>query len=190
MNNLPTDEGDKTAFLVMDVQSITLERIKNKDAYVANVSSAIDSAHQKHIPVVYVVVGFRSGFPEISTRNRAFQTIRTTASEHLIDPKPAISPAGDDIVVVKRRVSAFSGSDLDVVLRARDIRHLVLAGIATSGVVLSTLREAADKDYRLTVLSDLCVDLDEEVQSVLLEKIFPRQATVMTSQQWMGSGNS
>jgi nicotinamidase-related amidase len=67
--------------------------------------------------------------------------------------------------VVKKRVSAFSGSDLEVLLRSLDVTHLVLTGIATSGVVLSTLREAADKDYRLTVLSDGCLDGDEEVQS-------------------------
>ncbi len=77
------------------------------------------------------------------------------------------------------------GSDLEVILRAKNIRHLVLAGISTSGVVLSTVREAADKDYQLTVLSDLCADFDEQVHSLLLEKIFPRQAAVITSRQWM-----
>ena len=60
--------------------------------------------------------------------------------------------------VAKKRISAFAGSDLEVLLRANDIRHLVLCGIATSGVVLSTLREAGDKDYTMTVLSDLCAD--------------------------------
>ncbi len=85
-----------------------------------------------------------------------------------------------EVVVTKRRVSAFSGSDLEVVLRAQGIQHLVLTGIATSGVVLSTLREAADKDYRLTVLADCCADGDEEVHRVLTTKVFPRQADVLT----------
>lgn len=53
-------------------------------------------------------------------------------------------PAPGEVTVTKRRVSAFSGSDLEVVLRARGISHLVLAGIATSGVVLSTLRPSTD----------------------------------------------
>jgi nicotinamidase-related amidase len=51
--------------------------------------------------------------------------------------------------------------------------------------VLSTVREAADKDYRLTVLSDLCADSDPEVHSMLINKVFPRQADVMTSEEWM-----
>ena len=54
----------------------------------------------------------------------------------------------------------------------------------TSGVVLSTLREAADHDYQLTVLSDTCVDGDAEVQRVLIEKIFPRQAEILTVAEW------
>lgn len=78
-----------------------------------------------------------------------------------------------------------AGSDLEVVLRANSIQHLVLTGIATSGVVLSTLREAADKDYRLTVLSDCCADPDAEVHLMLTTKVFPRQADVLTHTQWM-----
>ena len=88
------------------------------------------------------------------------------------------------MTVVKRRVSAFTGSDLEVILRAMGIQHMVLAGIATSGVVLSTLTEASDKDYRLTVLADCCADGDEEVHRVLTTRVFPRRADVMTLAEW------
>ena len=98
-----------------------------------------------------------------------------------------VSPQAGELVVIKKRVSAFTGSDLEVILRAKEINHLVLTGVATSGVVLSTLREAADKDYRLTVLSDCCADRDEEVQRVLLTKVFPRQADVFTTDEWASS---
>jgi len=81
-------------------------------------------------------------------------------------------------------VSAFTGSDLEVVLRSFGITHLTLCGIATSGVVLSTLREAADKDYSMTVLADCCADMDDEVHRVLTVKIFPRQADVIHSENW------
>jgi nicotinamidase-related amidase len=96
----------------------------------------------------------------------------------------AVAPAPGDVVVSKRRVSAFAGSDLDVVLQAGGVDSLVLAGIATSGVVLSTLRQAADLDYRLTVLADGCLDADPEVHRVLLEKVFPRQADVVRITDW------
>ena len=84
--------------------------------------------------------------------------------------------------MTKRRVSAFAGSDLDVVLRAGGIEDLVLCGIATSGVVLSTLRQAADLDYRLTVLRDACADADAEVHRVLTREGLPAPgATSWTS---------
>jgi nicotinamidase-related amidase len=74
-----------------------------------------------------------------------------------------------------------------VLLRGLEVRDLVLAGIATSGVVLSTLRQAADLDFGLTVLSDACADGDPEVHRVLLEKVFPRQADVVTTPEWTAS---
>ncbi len=89
------------------------------------------------------------------------------------------------MIVTKRRISAFTGSDLEVILRAQNIRHLVLTGISTSGVVLSTLREAADKDYRLTVISDCCADREEEVHRALLQQVFPRQADVIGLEDWI-----
>ena len=98
---------------------------------------------------------------------------------------PSVAPLSHEVVITKRRISAFTGSDLEVVLRAQGIQHLVLTGIATSGVVLSTLREAADKDYRLTVLSDCCGDADDEVHRVLTTKVFPRQAEVLTLDEWL-----
>ena len=98
--------------------------------------------------------------------------------------EPALAPTAADTIVVKRRVSAFTGSDLEVILRALSIQHIVLAGVATSGVVLSTTREAADKDYRITILSDCCGDADPETHRVLTTKVFRRQAEVFTIDEW------
>ena len=167
----------------MDVQPAIVGRVSDGDAYVARVRTAVDSAHACRIPVIYVVVGFRAGAPEVSARNKAF----SAALQHgatFAESHPVIPPEAGDVVVVKRRVSAFTGSDLEVVLRAKNIQHLVLAGLSTSGVVLSTLREAADKDYRLTVLSDLCADPDAEIHNLLMHKVFPRQADVVTFADW------
>jgi nicotinamidase-related amidase len=174
----------KSALLVMDVQHGIIDRVNEREEYVERVKAAVGVAHKTGIPVIFVVVGFRSGFPEVSIENKMFSTMKEAAQSTLVDPSPIIETTGSDIVVVKRRVSAFSGSDLEVILRAQGIKHLVLTGVATGGVVLSTVREAADKDYQLTILSDLCADSDPEVNAVLLEKIFPRQAAVLTSVEW------
>jgi len=81
-------------------------------------------------------------------------------------------------VFTKIRVSAFSTTELAAFLDDRGIDTLVLAGIQTSGVVLSTVRDAADRDYRLLVLADCCADPDAGVHETLTAKVFPRQADV------------
>ncbi len=179
----------KSALLVMDVQTSIVSRLTDSKDLIGALQGAIGTARAAGLPVIYVVVGFRKGFPEISMVNKSFSTIRENgaqmkAFEEPIAIYPAVTPQAGDVIVTKRRVSAFAGSDLDVVLRGLDVRHLVLTGIATSGVVLSTLREASDKDFRLTVLSDCCADMDDEVHTVLLSKVFPRQADVMSSEEW------
>src|SRR6266436_2313613 len=110
------------------------------------------------------------------SRSRAHSPRVPNAKSH-----PAVAPLAEEIVVTKHRVSAFAGTDLDLMLRANGIETLILTGIATSGVVLSTLRHAADADYRLLVVGDCCSDSDEEAHRVLLEKVFPRQATITTA---------
>jgi len=186
-----TQAHSQMALLVMDMQVGIVSRLvpTDTDVLLTRTNAAITAARTASIPIIYVVVAFRTGYPEISPRNKSFSAIRQRSSSSIpmttMEIHPTISPLPTDIVVTKRRVSAFSGSDLEVVLRAQDISHLVLCGIATSGVVLSTLREAADKDYQLTVLADCCVDSEEEVQRVLLSKVFPRQAEVVQASEWV-----
>jgi nicotinamidase-related amidase len=177
-----------TALLVMDVQQSVVERFAGDDGYLPRLAAAVTAARGAGIEVIYVTVGFRAGYPEVSARNKSFAAVAGSGRYIDGDPgarvHPAVAPAPGEVIVTKRRVSAFAGSDLDVVLRAGDIDSLVLVGVATSGVVLSTLRQAADLDYRLTVLADGCLDPDAEVHRILLEKVFPRQAEVVRIADW------
>jgi nicotinamidase-related amidase len=165
-----------------------VDRFAGDDGYLDRLATAITAARGAGVMVGYVTVAFRPGYPEVSDRNKSFSAI--AGSGRFTDGDPgtripaAVAPAPGEAVVTKRRVSAFAGSDLDVLLSARRTENLVLAGIATSGVVLSTLRQAADLDYRLTVLADGCLDADPEVHRVLLQKVFPRQAEVTTIADW------
>jgi nicotinamidase-related amidase len=182
-----------SALLVMDVQNGVVQRYLDRSAeperLLAALAEATTAARFAGIPVIYVRAAFRSGAPEVSKRNRSFSAAVSSGGLGLGDPgtqvHAAVAPQPDDIVVVKKRISAFIGSDLDVVLRSLEVDSLVLTGIATSGVVLSTLRHAADLDFGLTVLRDGCADADREVHRVLLEKVFPRQADVVTVDEWV-----
>jgi nicotinamidase-related amidase len=177
-----------TALLVMDMQAGILRNLPEASNIIGRVAHAIETARKKNLPVIYVTVGFRPGAPEINVNNKGFSASKERFSlgnmEEFMSIDPALTPLAGDISVVKRRVCAFTGSDLEVVLRSLGIEHMVLTGIATGGVVLSTVREAADKDYRITVLSDACADGDEEIHRVLTTKVFPRQADVISTEDW------
>jgi hypothetical protein len=85
----------------------------------------------------------------------------------------AVAPQDDHIMVTKHRVGAFAGTDLDMILRAKDIATLILFRISTSGVVLSTVRHAAAADYRLIVIKDCCADGDPGSPCLLAEQSVP-----------------
>ena len=177
-----------TALLVMDMQDAIIKNLPDPTDLISNVQKAIEAARSNNIPVIYIVVGFREGIPEISNNNRFFSAARerfsSIGAEEFAKIHSSVFPLNGEVVVTKRRFSAFTGSDLEVVLRAKGIQHIVLAGVSTSGVVLSTTREAADKDYQITILSDCCADGDAEVHRVLTTKVFPRQADVITVEEW------
>jgi nicotinamidase-related amidase len=180
------------ALLVMDMQNGIVERFaENADSLLEPLAETIADARAAGLPVIYVRVAFREGMPEVSRRNVAFSALAGARAMGEDDPvtqiHSAVAPEPGDVIVTKRRVSAFAGSDLDVVLRSLEVDSLVLTGIATSGVVLSTVRQAADLDFTLTVLRDLCADADPEVHRVLTEKVFPRQATVLSAKEWRAS---
>jgi nicotinamidase-related amidase len=182
----------KTALLLMDLQNAIVNMIGCDPSSIARLQQAKAAARKAEMLVVYVVVKFRPKFPEVSPRNKVFAALKSGAmpfleSESAMEIHNDLVPEPSDIVVTKRRVSGFAGSDLEVVLRAQGIEHIVLAGISTSGVVLSTLREAADKDYEITVLSDCCFDRDEEVHRVLTEKVFAMQSNVLKLNEWSAS---
>jgi len=177
-----------TALLVMDMQAGILGNFPVATGLISNVAKAIATARSNKIPVIYVVVGFRQGMPEISGNNKSFSASKERLAGANMDEWMSIhadvAPLAGEIIVTKRRISAFTGSDLEVVLRAQGIQHIALTGVSTSGVMLSTTREAADKDYRITILADCCADADEEVHRVLTTKVFPRQAEVLTIEEW------
>ena len=92
-----------------------------------------------------------------------------------------IAPRNNEIIAASTE-STFASTDLAMILRANDIDSLVLFGIATSGVVLSTLTEAADADYRLATIGDCCADLDSALHDCLIQRFFPTRGAVLSAE--------
>lgn len=179
-----------SALLIMDFQRGIVERAPDAEALLARTSRAIESARKRGICVAYVRVAFEDAdVAAMPARNKMAEAIASygdfiRSQSPATQIHPDVAPHADEIVVRKTRVGWFTTTDLDAQLRRRGITTLVLAGIATSGVVLSTVREAADRDYGLIVLSDACADSDPVVHEVLVEKVFPRQADVIAVEQF------
>ena len=184
-------DRDRTALLVMDYQNDIVGSVSasERPGLLHRASSVVAATRNAGVPVVYVVVSFRPGHPEVSARNKSFSAMKSTGRLREGTPGAevhgAVRPDPGEVVVTKRRVGAFSTTDMETVLRSMGVTNLVLAGISTSGVVLSTVRWAADADYEIVVLADCCADPDPEVHRVLTEKVFPRQATVARSLDYL-----
>ena len=187
-----TFDPARSAVLSMDNQAgIVSIYVKEPEGFLGRASSVLERSRSAGMKVIHVQVGFRPRLPEVSTRNPLFSSIKSSAQHQKLFQgtlgaiHPALAPQDDDIVITKHRVDAFNGTDLEMILRASDIDTLILFGIATSGVVLSTLLHAADADYRTVVIRDCCADLDPEVHACLVEKVFPRQGSVITAAEYL-----
>jgi nicotinamidase-related amidase len=183
-----------TALLVMDYQVDTLTRFMTASqsaGAIARVPDLIAMARNAAMMLIHVVGAFRPGHPEVSPRNPLFGALKTTSMMVAGSDGAAIHPAAaareGEPIVVKHRISPFVGTDLETLLRANGIDTLVLAGVHTSGVVLSTVRSAGDLDYRLVVVRDCCGDPDAELHAMLLDNLIARQATVVTTAELAGA---
>ncbi|MFY9928044.1 MAG: cysteine hydrolase [Streptosporangiaceae bacterium] len=174
----------RTALLVMDFQRGITDRMPGLDPLIGRVREAIADMREQGGTIGYVRVAFtEDDWAAVPAANRIFAQAAQNRMMHHEDPSTAIhddlAPEPGDIVVRKTRVGAMSTTDLDQQLRDRGIDTLVLAGLSTSGVVLSTVIEAADRDYQLYVLADGTDDQDAETRDVLLSRVFPRRAQVI-----------
>lgn len=183
----------RTAVLSMDLHAgIVAIYTQGDEGYIGRVADVLRAARARGFRVMHVKVGFRAGFPEVSEKNALFSALRSDPQRQKLfsgpaaEIHPAAAPVGDEVVITKHRVSAFWGTDLEMILRAQEIDTVVLLGIATSGVVLSTLVEAFDKDFRVVVIGDCCADTEGDLHRALVEKLFAKRGTVMTAAEFAG----
>ena len=183
-----TLDKSKTALLIADFYGDMMSTIPHAvERQVVEKTQALQkAARDAGILICYSATVFRSGYPEISDRNKTFSQRKASGQPAVGDPMQvihsAVKPIDGEVVVGKHRVNALFGTDLDMTLKSNDIHNLILLGYATSGVVLSTTRYAADLDYRLYIVEDCCADQDAEVHDFLTQRIFPRQADVVPSE--------
>jgi nicotinamidase-related amidase len=177
----------RTALLVMDCQVATLRGLDQPEILLKRAAEVIALARRSGIAVVYVRMGFEDAdYDAVPSHTMLAERLKhygraLDADSPTTSIDETVAPAEGDIIVRKTRVGAFSSTDLDAQLRNRRIDTLILTGITTSGVVLSTTLDGFDHDYLVYVLADVTADNHPGVHDFLIEHIFPRHAHVINS---------
>jgi nicotinamidase-related amidase len=162
-----TIDKKKTAVLIMDYQNRMLNELSEtaRKEILEKANSILAKARKDNIPVIYIEVRGGERTPEMEIH-------------------PGVTPKADEVVLTKKRTGPFTTTNLNEVLKKLGADTLVLFGIATQGCVLTTVRCGADLDYKLVVVSDCCANPpSEEVNRVLMEKVFPGPASVVTAKE-------
>jgi nicotinamidase-related amidase len=169
----------RTALLLLDFQQMVVSQIPNSGPLIDRVAALRDAARKAGLLTIYV------HYPEVPIATRCSRRVK----EHglmlrdSVDAEfdPRLAPEKDQVTITKSWVGAFRATPLDQILRAHGAEVLLIAGINTSGTVLSTTRDAADRDYEPIVVGGCCADPNESLHRVIIDQVLPIQATVTES---------
>jgi nicotinamidase-related amidase len=155
-------------------------------------AAALAAARTAGIQVIYVNIEFRPGFPEL--KKPTYPLIESIQERNAFlrgswdaAVPDELKPQEQDIIVINFDSSAFSHTDLDGILRAKGVKSLYLAGIATNWVVESTTRYGAELGYDVTVLADCCQGFTDELHDFAIEKTLPYYATIAQSSDFIAA---
>jgi nicotinamidase-related amidase len=150
------DDTTRTAFLALDFAAYIVENFSHDDGVAQQAAAALTAARAAGLPVIHVV-------PD-----------RMQEQIH-----PLMAPVAGEPLLGKSSIGAFATTNLDQRLRELGAGQLIVAGVATSGTVLSTTRWAVDVGYQVIVCADACADPDPRAHAALVdESVFP--------QSWLG----
>lgn len=169
----------RCALLVIDMQRFFRPI---PDPNIDNVNEIIAHARSSGMPVVYT----RHGHEDLSKDGGMLAewwgelAIRGSADWELLDD---LDVTGDDIIVDKNRYDAFHGTDLDSILRSRNVDQLIITGVLTNCCCETTARAAFVRDYRVFFLSDATATTNEDLHVASLKNLAFGFAHILSTQQ-------
>lgn len=178
------DDLMKTALIVGDIQRGITAAYPFAREVVPPLTDLLPRARAAGVLLVFVRIAFRANRADLPPGNELFSAFfeaREIFHEGMPGTEIDLPVHDEDVVVLKRRASAFAGTDLDLVLRARGVDHIAVAGVATSAMVAATCYDAADRGYRVTVLRDGCADSDPSMHDFFMNQVFPSRAHEVVS---------
>jgi nicotinamidase-related amidase len=160
---------------------------------IENTKAIVDASREKGIQIVYVRMSYREGYPElpmdeegmpekVRLRKQGLYKEGSWATE-IVDE---LKPVGNDIVVKNNTPSAFCYNELDIILRNKNIRYLVIAGLSTKTVVLGTTIDANLKGYYNYILEDCCNSRGgRKEHEMVIKEILPAHAVIIDSKRYL-----
>src|SRR5690606_7935751 len=124
------------------------------------------------VGVYFAKIHFSPGYPEVSPRHKNGQGMKQLGLFVHDQVSPELGRRAEEPVVMAHWASVFFGTDLMPRLSARGVDTLVMVGIASTGVVLSSVAHASDADFRLFTVKDRCYDPDPVVHDHLFSTAF------------------
>lgn len=193
----PSIPGETTALIFNDMINANLrsgnsqrDRLIAESGLIANAVSMVTAARQREIPIIWIrverradrkdVVDTRTDISLASGQQPRPPVVRGTDGAANIDELP-VSPFDD--IILKPRFDPFIGTGLDLLLRARRIKTILLGGYSTNIGVESCARTAHDLGYDVVLLSDCCFNVERELHEWALVHSMPNFARVMPSQR-------
>jgi len=178
---VPSIVAGNTALVVMHYQTDVLRFVSSAaPTLLTNTRKLCDLARARGVQVYFVKIQFSPGYPEISPLNKSGQALKASGLFISDTVAPELAQQSTEPLIVGHRVSAFFGTDLHARLSAAGIDTLMLAGVESTGVVLSSVAYASDADFRLYTVKDCCYDRDQAVHDHLFSTAFDTRSYVLS----------
>lgn len=134
----------------------------------------LQTARSQAWPIFHVRIAFRGDYADLAGNMPIMRRTREVGAvregEWGAEFFAALAPrqGAGEFVITHKRISAFFGTDLEALLRLRQVQRLVVAGVATHSVVEGTVRDAADRGFDVSVVADACVAADRSAHEASL----------------------
>ena len=163
----------------------------NQKGVISNIDKVIVAARQAAMPIIFTNHIHRKDGADVvpiitdlmlqeSAPPLREVMIKGTSGANIVDE---LKPAPEGHVIWKRRSNAFYNSNLELMLRSREIDTVILTGVVTNSCIVNTIRGARERDLHVIVLSNCCATMMAKDDDYFIAKVFPREGRVRTSDE-------
>lgn len=160
-----------------------------KDGSIGSTKKALDAAREKGLPVIFVNIAWRPGFPELPENTCDLLKEAKENNECLVgswgaDVIEELQPKEKEIIVINFGSDGFEGTDLDLILRNKRINHIYVTGQCIEHVVATTIKRAVNMGYTATLLRDCTSGFTDQNYDAMVN-ILPLYAELTTADEFV-----